>query len=205
MTLRLSAAALCILCVSALPALADPATDAMKKAEVLYRQGKLGKAYLQLEEAATEIADKLSADYAETYPPAPKGWTVPPYKRSKQKIRRSLGRGILLIRHYRESGGKGIATVQMIADDRGLVAALVGALQNEATVKRMKGTWVNIKDAGRAIMTYSEDRNRGEIRLLYAERFYLTITARHIPNRAFLVNMLSSWDFAGLKKASGSD
>jgi hypothetical protein len=205
MTLRATLTVFCLLSVFAAPALADQATDAMKKAEALYRQGQLGKSYRQLEEAAAEIAYKLTGDYAKTYPPAPKGWSVPPYQRSKQRIRRGLGRGILLIRHYRERGGKGIATVQLIADDRGLVAALAIALRNPRAVKRMKGKWVPIKDVGRAVVTYSESRQRGDIRLLYAKRFYLTITARHIPNRDFLVNLLSAWDFAGLRKASGVD
>jgi len=203
MTLRHCCAAICILCLAGAPALADETTDAMKKAQAFYRQGNLGKAYKQLEEAAAEIMHRLATLYAKIYPAAPQGWTLPPHKSSAKKSMRGLGRGILLIRHYRQNAGGGVATAQMIVDDRGIVAGLIDVLSNPATVKRMKGTWVPIEGGGKAIVTFNEARKRGNIRLLVARRFYITITARNIESRAFLTSLLSAWDFAGLKKTGG--
>jgi len=203
MTLRHASAVICIMCLAGAPALADTATDAMKKAQTHYRQGQLGKAYRQLEEAAAEIMHRLASSYAKTYPAAPTGWTLPPHKSSAKKSMRGLGRGILLIRHYRQNAGGGVATAQMIIDDRGIVAGLIDVLSNPATVKRMKGTWVQIEGGGKAITTYNASRKRGNIRLLVARRFYISITASNIESRAFLTNLLSSWDFAGLKRTGG--
>ncbi|MDH3234924.1 MAG: hypothetical protein OEQ29_15495 [Alphaproteobacteria bacterium] len=203
MTLRTAAAVMCILCLVGAPALADATSDAIKKAQVLYRQGKLGKSYTQLEEAAAAILQRMATQYARTYAAAPAGWTLPPYTPSSKKIKRQLGRGILLIRHYRQNTGSGVATAQMIIDNRGVVAGLIDVLSNPATVKRMKGTWVPIAGGGKAIVTYNASRKRGDIRLLVARRFYITITARNIESRAFLTNLLSSWDFAGLRKTGG--
>jgi hypothetical protein len=204
MLFRILPAALCALCLAAAPVLADPTTEAMKKAQTFYRQGELGKAYKALETAAGEISVRLAKQYAATYPPAPNGWTLPPDKSLEKRVKRQLGRGILLIRHYRQTGGKGIATAQLIADDRGIVAALVESLNNPATVKRMKGEWVEIKGGGKAIVEYYPARNWGTIRLLVSRRFYITVTARHVESKAFLVTLLSSWNFAALKKASGA-
>jgi len=204
MLIRTVSAALCALCLSAAPVSADPTTDAMKKAQAFYRQGELGKAYKALEAAAGEISFRLAKQYAATYAPAPKGWTLPPDKSLEKRVKRQLGRGILLIRHYRQNGGKGIATAQMIADDSGVVASLVETLSNPETVKRMKGEWVEIKGAGKAILEYYPSRKWGTIRLLLHRRFYISITAQRVENKAFLVNLLSSWDFAALKKASGA-
>jgi hypothetical protein len=204
MLIRTVSAALCALCLSAAPAAADPTTDAMKKAQAFYRQGELGKAYKALETAAGEISVRLAKQYSASYPPPPEGWTLPPDKSLEKRVKRQLGRGILLIRHYRQSGGKGIATAQLIADDSGLVAALVKSLSNPATVKRMKGEWVEIANGGKAIVEFYPARNWGTIRLLVSRRFYITISARHVESKAFLVNLLSTWDFAALKKASGA-
>jgi hypothetical protein len=154
MILRTLSAAACVLCLTVAPAFADPTTDAMTKAQAFYRQGELGKAYKALENAAGEISFQLAKQYAATYPPAPNGWTLPPDKSLEKRVKRQLGRGILLIRHYRQTGGKGIATVQLIADDSGLVAALVKSVSDPATVKRMKGEWVEIKNGGKAIVEY---------------------------------------------------
>jgi hypothetical protein len=202
---RTAAAAVSILCFAGAPALADGTTDAMRKAEALYREGQFGKAYHQLEDAAADIAHRLSALYAKTYPAAPAGWSVPPYRLPKKEARRGIGRGVQLVRHYRQNRGRGIATAQLIADDRGLITALAGALQNPEAVKRMKGAWVPIKAVGKAIVAFDGERKRGDIRLLYADRFYITITARHIESRDFLIGLLAAWDFAGLRKASGLD
>jgi hypothetical protein len=205
MTFRLASAVICVLCLNGAPALADAAADAMTKAQALYRQGQLGKSYTQLEEAAAEILHRLASLYAGTYAPAPAGWTLPPYKSSPKKIKRQLGRGILLIRHYRQTDGGGVATAQMIIDNRGVVAGLVDVLTNPATVKRMKGTWVSIAGIGKAITTYNASRKRGDIRLLVDRRFYISISASNIDSQAFLTNLLSSWDFAELRKAGGVD
>lgn len=205
MTFRNAAAVMCIVCLAGAPALADATTDAMKKAQALYRQGKLGKSYTQLEEAAAAILHRLVTQYAKTYAPAPAGWTLPPHKSSSRKIKRQMGRGILLIRHYRQNAGGGVATAQMIIDDRGVVAGLIDVLSNPATVKRMKGTWVQIEGGGKAITTYNASRKRGNIRLLVARRFYISITASNIESRSFLTNLLSSWDFARLRKTGGLD
>jgi hypothetical protein len=205
MRFRTLSAAACVLCLAVAPAFADPTTDAMTKAQAFYRQGELGKAYKQLEAAAGEIAFRLAKQYSATYPPAPKGWTLPPDRSLEKRVKRQLGRGMQLIRHYRQTEGKGIATAQLIADDSGLVAALVKSLSDPTTVKRMKGEWVEIKNGGKAIVEYYSSRNWGTIRLLVSRRFYVTITARHIESRSFLVNLLSSWDFAALKKASGAN
>ena len=205
MTLRHAAATIGILCLAGTPALADATTDAMTKAQVLYRQGKLGKSYNQLEEAAAAILQRLVSQYAKTYAAAPAGWTLPPHKPSTKKIKRQMGRGILLIRHYRQNIGGGVVTAQMIIDNRGVVAGLIDVLSNPATVKRMKGTWVPIAGGGKAIVTYNASRKRGDIRLLVARRFYISITASNIESQAFLTNLLSSWDFAGLRKTGGVD
>jgi hypothetical protein len=204
MLFRTVSAAACMLCLAVAPAVADPTTDAMKKAQAFYNKGELGKAYKQLEAAAGEISFRLAKQYSATYPAAPNGWTLPPDNTLEKRVKRQLGRGILLIRHYRQTGGKGIATAQLIADDRGIVAALVESLNNPATVKRMKGEWVEIPGGGKAIVEFYPARNWGTIRLLVSRRFYITITARHIEGKSFLVNLLSAWDFAALKTASGA-
>lgn len=74
MPLRRFSAAIFVLAFAAAPALADDTAAAIRKAEKLYRQGNLGKAFDELEEATTLVARQLSVQYAKTFPPAPSGW-----------------------------------------------------------------------------------------------------------------------------------
>lgn len=195
-------ACLGLLSFAAAPALADQPIDAIKEAQRLYQQGKLGTAYVKIEDAAAAIALRQSKQYAKTFPGAPAGWRADPF-RSSAETKAQLGRGMQLSRQYTQSGGEAKATAMLIVDNRGLVAAMVKRLQNPATNKRRNLRPVSVDGVGTAYLDFSERFRMATISLLVGKTFYITIRVRGVDNPETAKKLLMAWNFDALKKAGG--
>lgn len=190
--------------LAAAPAAADDTTEAIRRAESFYKQGKLGEAFTQLEEAATLVARRLSAEYARTFSPTPAGWRAEAAQYStKGKV--WIGRGLSVRQNFFEKDGKGVLTAQLIVDDQGIIEAIRRIKSAPAHAKAAKRTLVPVAGAGDAFVKFDQSRGVGDLYVFVAGRFYITITGQRVENRAFLTNLLSAWDFAGLKRAAGVD
>ena len=138
---------------------ADDTAIAIGKAETHYRKGRLGKAFTQLEEAATLVARQLAARYAETFPAAPSGWTAKPVSSSAEGKRR-LGRDVILDQKYSQNGGEGEMTAQLfVVGSQTLVSVIKGLRGAEA--RRTERTIVPIHGAGKAFVKFDESSGTG--------------------------------------------
>jgi len=204
--IRTSICLLTLVAVSALStqaALADNTTTAIREAETHYRQGNLGKAFTQIEEAATLIARRVAARYAKTFPAAPSGWTAKPVSASIDGKRRA-GRGVILTRKYSENGGKGAMTAQLFVVGNPALASVIRGLKG-AEARRTKRSIVPIDGAGDGFVKFDETRRTGNIFIFTGRAIYITIHARNIESRASLIRVLSAWNFAALKKMTSTN
>jgi len=201
MARRSISAAIGMVVLTAGPAFGDETTDAIRKAGAHYRQGSLGKAFTQSEMAATLIARRLAALYAKTFPGAPGGWRAQPIKSSiKGKAR--AGRGVILRRTYSQAGGQGKMTAELsVVANPAILAVMKGIKGAEA--KRTKRAVAPMRGAGNAFVKFNDARRTGDIFVFVAERFYITVRVQKAGSQELLTRMLSSWNFAGLKKAAG--
>lgn len=188
--------------VAGAPATADQTVNAIKDAQRLYRQGKLGNAYAKIEDAAAAIARRQSDRYAKTFPAAPDGWRADAV-RSTADTKAQLGRGMQLSRSYTQIGGKAKATAMLIVDNQGLVAAMVKRLQDSATNKRRGVQPIAIAGVGTAYLDYSERFRMATISILVGKKFYVTIRVNNVDNPEIAKTMVMAWNFAALKKAGG--
>jgi len=201
-SLRIVCTAVCITVIAAATAQGDETSTAVAKAERLYRQGKLGQAFDQLETARTLIARRLSTRYAKSFPPAPSGWRAEAVQFSTKGPHR-VGRGLVLRRHYRQVGGPGVATAKINIDQLGVIEAAQAWSPNEQHALAVKRKLVPIKGAANAFLKFSEGRRTGNLYMFLAGRFYFTVSGRKVANSTFLTSLLSTWDFEGLKRTSG--
>ena len=193
--------AVCILAFSAPAALADKVTDAIDKSTSLYTSGDVGKAYSELQLAVTLMGRRLTAAYLKTFPTAPDGWKA---RRARSTNQSALlaGQGFILNRRYRQDGGRGSITAQLIVDNP-MITAMSGVFSNPAMAARMQYDRVTIDGVGEAWVKFEEGRNRGEAVLVIAGRIFIKLTARNIENRDVLVTMIKGWDVAAVKKTAG--
>ena len=204
-SIRNLCAAICVTVFVTGPAQSDETTAAVSKAKTLYRQGSFGKAFNQLETARTLIARRLSARYAETLPPAPNGWRAKAALYSTKGTHR-VGRGLVLYRHYYQNGGKGVATVQVNIDQQALIETVQEQKRQSQPERHAAGAkrrLVRVKGVGNAFVKFSDWRGIGNLNTMVAGRFYITVSARNVKSQAFLTTLLSSWDFAALKRTAG--
>jgi hypothetical protein len=199
---------LVVLAAGAVPgvseAVADETTTTIRKAETLYRQGKLGKAFTRLEEAATLVGRKLAAEYAKTFPPALPGWRAEGVQ-SSTKGRVRIGRGLSIRQNFFEKGGKGVLTAHLIVDDQGIIAAIKALKPAPQHAKRVKRSMVPVKGAGTGFVKFDGARGVGDVYIFVADRFYITVSGHDLANERVLTGFLASWNFAGLKRAAGID
>ncbi len=201
MTLRRSLVAACLVCLTATPAFADKATDAMDKAKSLYEKGDIGKTYTELQIATSLVGRKLSALYAKTFPAAPDGWKTRK-ARSSNRSGVMMSQGFVMNRRYTQEGGRGRVTAQLIIDNP-MITAMAGMFSNPAMAARMNYDRIQIEGGGEAWVKYQEDRKSGEVVLVLAGRVFLKLTGRNIENQDVLTKLISTWDFATLKKTLG--
>lgn len=184
------------------PAVADEATDAMKRADGFYRRNELGKAYKQLENAAAVIARRLSDRYAKAFPSAPAGWRAEPVA-STARTKVQLGRGMVLSQLF-TTAGKGVARVQMIADDRGIIAGMIENIQRLNKSGRRTSAPIAIEGGGTAYLHYKAGARTAFIGLLVERRFYITVRANRVADPDKIVtSLLAGFDYAALRKAGG--
>lgn len=201
MTLRRSLVAACLVCLTTTPAFADKATDAMDKAKALYEQGDLGKTYTELQIATSLVGRKLTALFARTFPAAPDGWKTRK-TRSSNRAGVMMAQGFVMNRRYTQDGGRGRVNAQLIIDNP-MITAMAGMFSNPAMAARMNYDRVQIEGGGEAWVKYEEDRKRGEVVLVLAGRVFIKLSGRNIESQDILSKLISTWDFAVLKKTVG--
>lgn len=202
MKLRRHLVAVCLLSLSVTPAFADKATDAIDKAKALYEQGNIGKAYSELQIATTFVGRKLRVLLEKTFPATPAGWKTRPTRSNNQAGLFMMSQGFTMTRRYRQDGGRGQVTAQLIVDNP-MITTMAGLFSNPAMATRMNYDRQQIDGVGEAWVKFQDQRKRGEVVLVLAGRIFIKITGRNIENADVLVKLISTWDIASLKKHIG--
>ena len=195
-------AAVCILVMATAPAFGDQTSDSIKKADALYNQGRLGKAYTELENAAASIARQLEGRFAKTFPAPPKGWAARPAK-SPIKGKRKLGYGIRLHRNYSKTEGRGAVKTQLIVDDQSLIVRMARYRSNPASLKRQNYKRISVPGGGEAFIRFHKASKVGDVFVVMADRIYISIFAQRVDDPAIMTKLLSQWDYALLKRLAG--
>jgi len=191
--------AICILVFAASPSLGDETSDTIKKADALYNQGRLGKAYTELENAAASIARQLEGRFAKTFPAPPKGWAARP-ARSPVSGKRKLGYGIRLHRNYSKTESRGVVKTQLIVDDQSLIVRMARYRSNPKSLARQNYRRISAPGGGDAFIRFHKGRKVGDAFVLIADRIYISIFAQRVDDPAIMTTLLSQWDYARLKK-----
>jgi len=114
--LRLAAwlSAIALVCLP-LPALADEIADQLKRGLELYEKGEVSKAMEELNFAMAQMRQKKADSMGQLFPDAPDGWEAG--KPETQSAGAGmLGGGISVSQTYKNTDGKGNATIEVMTD-----------------------------------------------------------------------------------------
>ena len=184
----------------AVPAMADDITDQLDLAIELYQEGDFSGAITELNFAIGEIQSRLGDLYAETFPPAPAGWSAE--KATQEGGAAFMGGGTIVGRRYSENGGSGSMTAQLIIDNP-MIQGMAALFSNPAmlaanpNMKRIRMGREN------AVLDFDDSARRGEVTFMAGGRAMLKVEGQNLGSGDQLVDLLKAWDMDRLKAAAG--
>lgn len=178
---------------------AEKVLDSMRKAETAYKDGRLSTASRELQYALGALGKALADAYTGTVPDAPDGWTAQNPRGRAQAIG-AMGYGVTVERRYREDGGRGTATAQLIVDNP-MIQAMGAMFANPALAQNAGYDRLQVQGQ-EAMIRFQEDRNRGEVVMLFAGRVFLKVEARNIDSEDVLEALAQGWDIAKIREVA---
>ncbi len=175
--------------VAALPlaAAADELEDQIKLGLKLYQQGKYNKAAEELEFALAQLRQKKANSLTAVFPEAPSGWKAQE-PMSKSAASGLLGGGISASRAYRQEGGKGRASIELMSDSP-LIQSLGMMLSNPMFMQGNRGARLVKVQGYKAMLS---KRGRGaELQALVEGKVLLKVSASRCPQPEQVVLQLA--------------
>jgi len=162
--------------VAALPlaAAADDVEDQIKLGLKLYQQGKYNQAAEELEFALAQLRQKKADSLTAVFPDAPSGWKALEPE-SKSAASGLLGGGISASRDYRQQGGKGRASIELMSDSP-LIQSLGMMLSNPMFMQGNRGARL-VKVQGYKAMLRKTGSQGAELQALVEGKVLLKVSA----------------------------
>lgn len=184
------------------PASADTVTDRIAKGRAHYEAGRLSAAARELQWAIGRIKRRIATTIARTFPEAPAGWTVRK-ARSSNRQGVTMLQGLVVQRRYRQTGGRGTANAQLIADNP-MVSMMVMMFTNPAVAQNAGYERVDVEGLPQgALIKFDEGRRRGDVVAMVGGRAFIKIEARNVTDDKVLRGLIQGWKIAALKKQLG--
>ena len=150
---------------------ADDVTDSINEAQDYYESGEYSSAVDSLNYASQLIQQKKSENLKSFLPEPLEGWTS---KKTKSNAAGAamFGGGITATRQYIK--GKNNITVEIVTDSP-LLQSMMMMFSNPMYATSDGGKLEKIKRQ-KAIVKFNPDTNRGDIKIVIANRFLVTVT-----------------------------
>jgi len=183
------------------PAAADDIREQLELAIELYDEGDYAGTITELQFAIGEIQALLGDAFAETFPPAPAGWTAA--EPSREAGAAFLGGGTMVNRSYTEDGGSGTMEAQLIIDNP-MIQGMAALFSNPAMLASNPNMQRVRMGRENAILEFDEAAGSGEISFLVGGgRALLKVEGRSLASSEPLSELLKAWDMDGLRAAAG--
>ena len=199
--LALPALALALVPLVPSPAGADDIREQLELAIELYDEGDYAGTITELQFAIGEIQSLLGGAFAETFPPAPAGWTAA--EASREAGAAFMGGGTIVNRRYSEDGGSGTMEAQLIIDNP-MIQGMAALFSNPAMLAANPNMQRVRMGRENAILEFDEASGRGEVTYMAGGgRAMLKVEGRNLAAADQLIDLLQAWDMEGLRAAAG--
>lgn len=190
-TLKIGGLCLCLAAVSG-NALADDVKNSIEEAMEYYQEGAYKDAVESLN-YASQLIQQMKGKQLEAFLPTVDGWSVS--KAESKSIGASmLGGGITVEGYYRKDTSS--VSVQMITDSP-MMQTMIMMISNPMIATADGGQLQRI-GREKAIVKYDEEAQSGEIRMVVADAYLITIEGKQVDEDT-LIGFAEAIDFKKLK------
>jgi hypothetical protein len=180
---------------------ADEIREQLDLAIELYEEGDYAGTITELQFAIGEIQALLGGAFAETFPPAPAGWTAG--EPNQEAAAGFMGGGTMVNRTYTEDGGSGTMEAQLIIDNP-MIQGMAALFSNPAMLAANPDMQRVRMGRENAVLEFDDAAGSGEITFLAGGgRAMLKIEGRNLASGDLLIDLLKAWDMEGLRAAGG--
>ena len=180
---------------------ADEIREQLELAIELFEEGDYAGTITELQFAIGEIQSLLGAAFAQTFPPAPEGWTAA--EPSREAGAAFMGGGTMVNRRYSEDDGSGSMEAQLIIDNP-MIQGMAALFSNPAMLAANPNMERVRMGRENAILDFDPAAGRGEITYMAGGgRAMLKVEGRNLASADQLTDLLRAWDMDGLRAAAG--
>lgn len=166
----------------------------------LYQEQEYGAAITELEFAMEDIRKQMSGLIAETFPPAPGGWTAGEVESSSGGAAlMGGGGGATLERTYTEDDGDGKLEAQLLVDNP-MVQAMAGMLTNPALIAAQPNTERERMGRETVIVKWEPEKSRAEVSLMLDGRILMQIKGSGLESRDVAFDLMKEWDIDAVRE-----
>ncbi|KMY66684.1 hypothetical protein AAU61_16380 [Desulfocarbo indianensis] len=169
-------------------AAADEVADMIQRGLKLYEEGKLSQSMEELNFALAQMRQKKADALTAAFPEAPSGWTAEKAK-AESAGAGLMGGGISASRKYKQDGGKGLASVEVMTDSP-LIQSLAMLLSNPMFLQGgSNGKLLRVN--GQKAILKEEPNNRAEVQMLVDNKILIKTEARRVENASQIAQELA--------------
>lgn len=184
-----------------LAAQADEIAEQIELGLELYQEQDYGAAITELEFAINDIRRLMAGRIAETFPPAPQGWSADEAETSAGGGAAMFGAvaGSMLQRQYRQDGGNGHLEASLMIDNP-LVQGMAALFNNPALLAAQPNTDRVRIGRETAIVKWEPNDSSAEVTLLLDGRILMQVTGQNLSSPDVAVDLLRAWDLAAVRE-----
>lgn len=191
------------LSLGAVPALAqaDEVREQIELGLELYQEQEYGAAITELEFAISDIRKLMSARIGETFPDPPEGWSAAEVSTSGGGGTAAMfgGGGSMLEREYRQEGGEGRLTAQLMIDNP-MIQAMSAMFSNPALIAAQPNMERIRIGRESAILEWDADNGSAEISFLMDGRILMQVNGSGLASEEPAVELLKAWDLDAVRE-----
>ncbi|MDT0500594.1 MULTISPECIES: hypothetical protein [unclassified Halomonas] len=181
---------------------ADEVTEQIELGLELYQEEEYGAAITELEFAISDIRKLMSARIAETFPDPPEGWNAAEVSTSGGGGAAMFGgRGSMLEREYRQEGGEGRLTAQLMIDNP-MIQAMSAMFSNPALIAAQPDMERIRIGRESAILKWDADNGSAEASFLMDGRILMQVNGSGLASEKPAVSLLKAWDLDAVREHS---
>jgi hypothetical protein len=177
----------------------DEVLDQLELARGLYEQGDFTGAATELEFALQALRRKAGGQLAAAIPAAPAGWTADEVEQEAGAA--AFMGGSMLSRAYRETGGAGRITLQIIANSP-MVQSMAAMFSSPAIMASQPGTERIRVGRDSAMLQWDESQGTGELTLVVGAAL-IQLEGSGLVDSTPLVDLLKAVDFDKIRELAG--
>jgi hypothetical protein len=185
--------------------LADSVEEQIQQGLELYQSEDYGAAITELEFAISDIRKQMSGLIADTFPPAPAGWSAGEASSKSEAAGAAAlfggGMGTVIERQYTQDDGNGKITATLTIDNP-MIQSMAALLNNPMLMSAQPNTERLRVGRETGMLKWEPERSQAEATLLLDGRIMLQVKGNQLDSPDVVADLLKAWDLDAVREHS---